>query len=297
MLYLLLNNNPRSFREGEKPITVRSRKGRAERSRTMKHILPILTAALALTASTAFAALTSYTGSDAPSAAFDYKVEVVPYVGQYNQGNDWEYFKIKINSGSGRIYLVDFMNSPDWDSWETFRNQSVTRYGYYDVKGKDISYNPTPSEIHTTNVSDANVKILQTLERTDAGQTFHRYGYDLGKEFTAGDEVGIWIEKNGNAVGSFTAVPNTNTSRYREVPDSKDQWALSSGYVMPVAALEAGSHVRFGLFFSASEQQPIGGGDDQTVGSPLPGGLQIALIAGLFGLGFYFVRRRKATVA
>ena len=30
------------------------------------------------------------------------------------------------------------------------------------------------------------------------------------------------------------------------------------------------------------------------VGSPLPGGLQIALIAGLFGLGFCYVRRRKA---
>ena len=40
-----------------------------------------------------------------------------------------------------------------------------------------------------------------------------------------------------------------------------------------------------------------GGGSDDTMGQPLPGGLQIALIAGLFGLGFWYVRRRKATVA
>ena len=32
-------------------------------------------------------------------------------------------------------------------------------------------------------------------------------------------------------------------------------------------------------------------------GSPLPGGLQMALIAGLFGLGFWYVRRRKTSVA
>ena len=34
----------------------------------------------------------------------------------------------------------------------------------------------------------------------------------------------------------------------------------------------------------------------KTFGSPLPGGLQIALIAGLFGLGFCYIRRRKAIV-
>ena len=51
----------------------------------------------------------------------------------------------------------------------------------------------------------------------------------------------------------------------------------------------------FGVVASGATYTP---GTSGTVsGSPLPGGLQIAIIAGLFGLGFYYVRRRKAMAA
>ena len=56
---------------------------------------------------------------------------------------------------------------------------------------------------------------------------------------------------------------------------------------MPLAWLApSGSGLSFGIQGTAVP-----------VGSPLPGGLQIALIAGLFGLGFWYVRRKKAVSA
>ena len=260
----------------------------------MKRILPLLTIVLSLTTSTVLAApiYSAFAGSEDPSSAFDYEVKTVPYTGQVNQGNDWEYFKIKINEGKGRIYIVDFMNSPDWDTSESLTDYGISRYGYYDVNGKDIYYTPTSSDIVTTNVSEAKTIVLQTMERTDAGQTFYRYGYDLGKEFEAGDEVGIWVERYGQSAGSYTAVPYQNASRYRVNPDSKDQWALANNYIMPVAEFTVNGQMRFGLFFSASE--PIVGGGGKPVGAPLPGGFSITLVAGFFALGFWYIRRRRS---
>ena len=80
--------------------------------------------------------------------------------------------------------------------------------------------------------------------------------------------------------------------------------ALAASKSMPLSALDpSGSRVYFGIIGMTVDID----GDDNgnggsgsgggTVGSPLPGGLSIALIAGLFGLGFWYIRRRKATVA
>ena len=79
----------------------------------------------------------------------------------------------------------------------------------------------------------------------------------------------------------------------------------ASSKAMPLSALDPnGSRVYFGIIAKVDgviggNHGGIGGGDGNggTFGQPLPGGLQIALIAGLFGLGFWFVRRRKATAA
>ncbi len=70
-----------------------------------------------------------------------------------------------------------------------------------------------------------------------------------------------------------------------------DNRVLAAGKAMPLSRLITvnyindmvveGTKVAFGFYGVA-------------VGSPLPGGLQIALIAGLFGLGSWYVRRRKA---
>ena len=77
----------------------------------------------------------------------------------------------------------------------------------------------------------------------------------------------------------------------------------AAGKAMPLSQLIPinGQPVAFGII--AMTDGVIGGGSGNggggngTAGQPLPGGLQIALIAGLFGLGLWFVRRRKASVA
>ncbi len=74
----------------------------------------------------------------------------------------------------------------------------------------------------------------------------------------------------------------------------------ASSKAMPLSALDpSGSRVYFGII--AKVDGVIGGGNgggnNGTVGKPLPGGLQMALIAGLFGLGFWYIRRRKTVTA
>ena len=78
----------------------------------------------------------------------------------------------------------------------------------------------------------------------------------------------------------------------------------ASSKAMPLSALDPSeSRVYFGIIakvdgvIGGNNGGISGGGNGGTFGSPLPGGLQIALIAGLFGLGFWYVRRRKASVA
>lgn len=75
----------------------------------------------------------------------------------------------------------------------------------------------------------------------------------------------------------------------------------ASAKSMPLSALEPSlqNRIYFGIiatsagFYTINDDSHKIGGN----GAPLPGGIQLALIAGLFGLGFCYVRRRKATVA
>ena len=65
----------------------------------------------------------------------------------------------------------------------------------------------------------------------------------------------------------------------------------AAGKAMPLSQLipTNGLAVAFGIYGSATGEVVQGG--------PLPGGVQIALIAGLFGLGFCYIRRRKTVAA
>lgn len=71
---------------------------------------------------------------------------------------------------------------------------------------------------------------------------------------------------------------------------------------MPLSALDLnGTRVLFGILGSVDGviggYKPNDGDVGGTSGHPLPGGVQVALIAGLFGLGFWYIRRRKAITA
>ncbi len=78
----------------------------------------------------------------------------------------------------------------------------------------------------------------------------------------------------------------------------------ASSKAMPLSALDpSGSRVYFGIIASTAgingngNGNGDGNGNGNGMGTPLPGGLQIALIAGLFGLGFWYIRRRKSSIA
>ena len=84
--------------------------------------------------------------------------------------------------------------------------------------------------------------------------------------------------------------------------EAKAARALASDKSMPLSTLapSAENGVYFGIIAKvdgviySSITNGGGSGGAGAAGSPLPGGLQMALIAGLFGLGFWYVRRRKA---
>ena len=85
--------------------------------------------------------------------------------------------------------------------------------------------------------------------------------------------------------------PNPDYHDYEPFDKINKELLAASGKAMPLSKLiptnpnidGLGKAVAFGIY-------------GETFGSPLPGGLPIALIAGLFGFGFCYGRRRKAIV-
>jgi hypothetical protein len=93
---------------------------------------------------------------------------------------------------------------------------------------------------------------------------------------------------------SQTIAGVVNPNYHSEYPDAfgSSIKTVAAARAMPLSQLIPGTSqglaVAFGLMGVATGNYVPGG--------PLPGGLQMALIAGLFGLGFCYIRRRKAIV-
>ena len=256
----------------EKPTTVRLWKNRAERRQeNMKHILPILTAALAFAATNLF-------GADV------YDLEQIMYTNEQNQGmGQGSYYKLKLNSNS-KIYLLDHLNNIySGSQTETLGAMGITQYGYY--------LNGDKTDAHATTLG-SNVTSFDSYNYYDeeGKQTYNRNAYYLG-DFKAGSEIEIWMSDGTTTVGTWTPVEGAYTSRFLGRTDALNKEISVAQLTMYAST---GNQVNFGLFTAASDIPATEGG---TVGSPLPGGLQIALIAGLFGLGFWYVRRRKTIAA
>ena len=247
----------------------------------MKHLLPILTAALVCTATTAF-------------AAFNYDIETKQYDNSHLEGTDGKYFTIKVTEGSGKIYIADIFNntgSATQNEAIGSAQMGVTRYGYHYVN------NSNDTIIHDFAVTDES-RVSQfdyyqyNLWKANPDR-YYRNGYLLG-EFKEGDVIEVYLADSNGGVSSNTPVDegqNRHISNYGVRQDALNP-AMRIGTLY--LGNNHGTQVNFGIIGVATE----GGKDgDKTFGSPLPGGLQIALIAGLFGLGFWFVRRRKNVVA
>ena len=259
----------------------------------MKHILPVLTATLALMATTAF-------------AAFNYEVSWTPYENDNGEGNTGRYFTVKFSGGSGKVYITDLLNtvqSTDQSEILSAPGMGVTRYGYYYLN------NPDDTALHDFALNDPTVEDqvkqfdyfeYNTWKKNQGlpADRYYRNGYLLG-EFKDGDEIEIYMTDGDVEVRSNTPVVDGEERHISNYDVRKDKLDPN----MKVASLYLGSNplygtqVNFGIAVVASDASGDGNGGTDTVGSPLPGGLQIALIAGLFGLGFWFVRRRKKAAA
>ena len=96
---------------------------------------------------------------------------------------------------------------------------------------------------------------------------------------------------------------NYSGANYHDYTPFDPDQTKAAGKAMPLSQLIPGAvadaAVAFGIYALGTGIEPdngtiINGGG--SFGQPLPGGVQIALIAGFFGLGFCYIRRRKVTV-
>lgn len=282
----------------------------------MKHILPILTAALALTAMTSSAIdyysdyiLKADESGNVFYAPYNHNINIQTKVDNYQNysvirtnlpdqgfGHDTTY-RVQITGEKVDFYLTDYIDNVDahYDN-NALTTKGIKQIGYRYLESNDSSKKGTES-IHNLAADPTPAESVHFEPNPDYKYDVVRNKYYLGT-FNQGDVIEIYMsrEEDGNGVWSTSTL---YTGGYGEgVTDATDQlaqyqngWNYEAGRkAMPLASLTpaGGSRVFFG--FQAS-------GAATAVGSPLPGGHQIALIAGLFGLGFYFVRRRKATVA
>ena len=217
-------------------------------------------------------------------------------------------FKVRIDGDNVSLYLGDFVNSAEkGGNSGSLQEQKVDRIGYriLDATDKtrigkidqfDLKAEATPFE----------TKTVDPLNQwnPDTGYTVTRNKYYLGT-FQSGDVIELYMERDGKGAWSYSDwwasaygdnYPTDGDPVYTQADklmmEHTADNAAAAAKALPLAALNPerdgeGSHrVYFALITS-----------DAPAGSPLPGGVQIALIAGLFGLGFWYVRRRKAVTA
>ena len=258
----------------------------------MKRILSLFTMALVCAATPVF-------------AAFDFEVVWQQYENANYEGTDGRYFTIKVTGGTGKIYLTDMFNtiqSGDQNEALTAPEMGVTKFGYSYVKGGDgllHEFELTPDSDRVVQL-DSNLNSYSYYDINGIKQTRSRNGYYLG-EFNDGDEIQVFMsatttDADGNEV-SQSASSNTPTGDY--ISKTAARVDKLDG-TLQIASLYLPHQVNFGILGGGGEHgssSAVTVGNGETVGQPLPGGLSIALIAGLFALGFWYVRRRKAVSA
>ena len=133
-------------------------------------------------------------------------------------------------------------------------------------------------------------------------------GSPLGAEGGFGDGgYLVKLETDEMLNGYYFQDENLQPLGYRGFGENTEAREAASSKAMPLSALDPTekNRVYFGIIGMTAGLGGNGGGSGNggsgnggsgTMGSPLPGGLPVALIAGLFGLGFWYIRRRKAIV-
>lgn len=294
----------------------------------MKHILPILTAALAFTAMTASAA-TTYTQEEF-FANQNYKNNFDQIVksdideghnGTYNFGSYVVTFegnsnlRIHVNENI-KLYVYDFVDNVQSDDNSANalngvnadqKKLAVQQIGYRKiVAGSDGTF------VTTGKKTDENIHSLgdptdtETVHREEKMTEWYTKEYDIVRnsyylgEFKANTDYELFVSYAANGSdGKWSYTDNAGgymieTDKLMSANIKKDFLSVYDQSIYDLAQvytpLAQVNNISFGLRSAPADPVVVSG-------SPLPGGLQIALIAGLFGLGFWYIRRRKAIAA
>lgn len=171
----------------------------------------------------------------------------------------------------------------------------------------DDSYTVTRYQYNLGTFKNGDVIELY-MKDLDGGEAYSYSGFNeaptsVGAEGGFGDG-GYRVNAHTDELlnGYYYQDENLENKGYHGFGENDAAREAASAKSMPLSALDpSGTRLYFGIIASAAGiiDDNNGGesGGNGASGRPLPGGLSIALIAGLFGLGFWYIRRRKATVA
>ncbi|OQA84669.1 MAG: hypothetical protein BWY31_02352 [Lentisphaerae bacterium ADurb.Bin242] len=207
-------------------------------------------------------------------AAFQYEVVKSPTAGQWSDGGPgngvYGYaFYVRVTEGTGTIYLLDKINnvySMSGNNELLSLKADMAHYGYVDSTG--TSHAGTGDTITTyAKQYPYNEMVTQT-------------GYALG-EFSAGDEIGVWLTVNGTTGASVLNKSNSINSSNMNYRDAYVGTDILGNNLFQLDFTSGGS-VFFGISGVASSPS----------GQPLPGILATLLLGG--GLMAWRMRRKKA---
>ena len=271
----------------------------------MKHLLALLTVVLAGAAMTASAG-TTYTEAtflaDNYTEKFDKLLDTTSTAGDrngsYNFGSyvvtfeGWSKLKIHANENIN-MYVYDVVDNvgsgTNVSALKGTAPNPVQQIGYRELGTDNATIHPLgdPTDSEVINRKYADDKPYEVV----------RNSYYLG-EFEAGKDYELYVSYNADGSGGKWSYADWAGSYNAQVDAMMSVYLsqnFNNAYIVQAgqyAALAQVNNKSFGL--RTGPGPAVGGG---TFGSPLPGGLQIAIIAGLFGLGFWYVRRRKAIAA
>lgn len=237
----------------------------------------------------------------------------------------------------GKIYLTDLFNAPRTSTQSEVLNNNeivwgddintpkvrvkITDFGYtFARQGMSgvtsftmTSASDSISELQPGDVVklDSENPLMHSIRNYGEPGVAVRNGYYLG-EFTVGDEIQVYlkaveVEADGTPIpGTEMEVTSNNpdggyNSKFDTRTDLVDLALNGNSTKLQIAQLYLQGQLPFVILGEVGTGNYVYGSSKEVdwvpQGSPLPGGVQIALIAGLFGLGFWYVRRRKAVTA
>jgi len=216
-------------------------------------------------------------------AAFQWSVVESKVQGVWDDGgnNNGVYgyaYTIQVTEGTGSIYIVDKINNLYSMSGNNERlslkadMSSTTKYGWVDVaSGTAYAAEGSTTTFYNHQMNENNDLVTQT-------------GYKLG-EFSAGDEIGVWLTPNGKNYTGASVFHKNNPVNSSEM-NSRDAYVGKDATGMKLHQLDFKDGVGSIFFGLAGVASP------EPIGQPLPG-VVTTFALGLCGFGMFGKNKRK----